>query len=81
MARYAERSSEWMVQVTINGDARKDTLTFTCVPRGTNPLTNFFDVIRVTNNIPLLLQLGTFGAQTNIVLNTKGTYVGKGPWF
>lgn len=81
LARYTERSPEWLVQLTINGDARKDTLTFTCAARGTHPLTNFFNVIRVTNNIPLLLQLGTFGAQTNIVLNTKGVYVGKGPWF
>ncbi|MCX7846616.1 MAG: alpha/beta hydrolase-fold protein [bacterium] len=81
MARYSERTPDWAVTMTINGDARKDVLTMTCKPRGSNPLTNFFDRIRITNNVPLTIQLGAFHAQTNVTLNVKGVYSDHGPWF
>lgn len=81
MARYVERSPEWSVAFTINGDARKDIATFTCKPRGGNPLSNFFALIRVTNQIPLQILIGSYGAQTNLMLNAKGVYIDKGPWF
>jgi len=81
MARYVERTPEWSVTMTINGDARKDVTTFTCKPRGANPLTNFFDVVRVTNNIPFVITIGAFGAETNLTLNAKGVYLDRGPWF
>lgn len=81
MARYIERTPDWSITFTINGDARKDIATFTCKPRGANPLTNFFDLIRVTNQIPLHILIGSYGAQTNLMLNAKGVYLDKGPWF
>jgi len=81
MARYSERSPSWAVTITINGDARKDSLTFVCKPRASNPLTNFFDVVRVTNSITLDIQAGAFGETTNITLNAKGLYINKAPWF
>ncbi len=81
IARYKERTPDWTVTMTINGDARKDIATFTCKPRGANPLTNLFDAVRITNDIPLVIRIGTYGADTNLTLNAKGVYLDKGPWF
>jgi hypothetical protein len=81
MARYREKTTNWTVSVAINGDATKDTALLVFKPAKGQMPTNFFEVIRVSNSIPLVIEFGAHRVETNVQLNAKGRYRYTGPWF
>ncbi len=81
MARYSEKTTNWVVSIVINGDATRDTAVFSFKPRKGQMPTNFFDVVRTTNSIPFEIAIGAYSDATNLMLNAKGKFSSTAPWF
>ena len=81
-AKYRLKTDDWLMQIKVNGKAQKDIALYKFKMLSTNVWpTNIFNVVRTQTTIPLQIELGTFGADTNLFLDEKAKFKYKGPWF
>ncbi|NLF40468.1 hypothetical protein GX586_13570, partial [bacterium] len=81
-ARYSLKDAELKRRIVVHGKAQKDLCILRAnIPGSATTPTNFLDLVRLTNTIPLELTFGANTATTNLMLDAKGAYHSSAPWF
>jgi len=81
-ASYKLKTADWKVNIKVKGKAQKDQALYKFVLLNTNVWpTNILYVVGVDTNVDFKVELGSYGASTNLYIDEKGKHKYTGPWF
>jgi hypothetical protein len=81
-AKYKVKTDDWKVNIKVKGKAQKDQALYKFVLLNTNVWpTNILYVVGTDTNVDFKVELGSYGAVTNLYIDEKGKHKYTGPWF